>query len=169
MYLENDISTFAFEEIDEEILLYQQGQSIFPKTKYVYLKCNLYKHFSEDAYDCINIIIDAQAYSQVSERIVINNRYNISDLYYFIQNSVTYIDHQVNCAINAKTVRPGFWDCLYFSALSMITTGYGDILPNSSCVRLVVMVEILCGLVTMGLIMSYLYDGIKDGVNKKAI
>lgn len=169
MYLENGISTFAFEEIDEEILLYQQGQSIFPKTEYVYLKCNLYKHFSKDAYDCINIIIDAQAYSQVSERIVVNDRYNISDLYYFIQNSVIYIDNQVNCAIKAKNVSPGFWDCLYFSALSMITTGYGDVLPNSTCVRVVVMFEILYGLVIMGLIMSYLYDGIKDGVIKNSI
>ena len=105
-----------------------------------------------------------QAYNQVSERIVLNNHYNISDLYYFIQNSVTYIDNQVNCAINAKNVSPGFVDCLYFSSLSMITAGYGDILPNSSCVRVVVMVEILYGLVIMGLLMSYLYDGIKDGV-----
>ena len=75
-----------------QILLYQQGQSIFPKNEYVYLKCNLYKHFSEEAYDCINIIIDVQAYNQVSERTVVNSHYNISDLYYFIQNSVTYID-----------------------------------------------------------------------------
>jgi Ion channel len=35
-----------------------------------------------------------------------------------------------------------YWDFLYFSAITQFTVGYGDILPNSTLVRLVVMLQI---------------------------
>lgn len=36
-----------------------------------------------------------------------------------------------------------YWDFVYFSAITQTTVGYGDILPNSTLVRLVVTVQIL--------------------------
>jgi Ion channel len=39
-----------------------------------------------------------------------------------------------------------FMDFLYFSAITQSTVGYGDILPNSTSVRIVVMVQVLVGI-----------------------
>jgi hypothetical protein len=40
-----------------------------------------------------------------------------------------------------------FWDFLYFSGITITTVGYGDILPNSTCIRLIVLSEVLVGVV----------------------
>jgi Ion channel len=43
-----------------------------------------------------------------------------------------------------KTVSPdiwSFWDFFYFSAITQFTVGYGDILPNATSVRLVVVLQ----------------------------
>jgi hypothetical protein len=44
----------------------------------------------------------------------------------------------------------GFWDFVYFSGVTITTVGYGDILPNRTLVRMLVLVEILIGLVLFG-------------------
>src|SRR5947209_7755645 len=38
-----------------------------------------------------------------------------------------------------------YWDFLYFSIITITTVGYGDILPNSTKVRIWVILEILLG------------------------
>jgi hypothetical protein len=38
-----------------------------------------------------------------------------------------------------------FWDFLYFSTITQSTVGYGDILPNSTLVRMVVALQVLFG------------------------
>lgn len=38
-----------------------------------------------------------------------------------------------------------FWDFLYFSAITQSTVGYGDILPNSTVVRMIVVLQVLVG------------------------
>jgi hypothetical protein len=37
-----------------------------------------------------------------------------------------------------------FWDFLYFSTITQSTVGYGDILPNSTLVRMVVTLQVVC-------------------------
>lgn len=39
-----------------------------------------------------------------------------------------------------------FWDFLYFSVITQTTVGYGDILPNSTLVRIIVVLQIVIGL-----------------------
>jgi Ion channel/Protein of unknown function (DUF1345) len=38
-----------------------------------------------------------------------------------------------------------YWDFLYFSIITQTTVGFGDILPNSTSVRMLVSIQILCG------------------------
>lgn len=52
---------------------------------------------------------------------------------------------QIHIVLNSlKTDSPeiwSYWDFLYFSAITQFTVGYGDILPNSTPVRLVVILQ----------------------------
>lgn len=50
-------------------------------------------------------------------------------------------------------------DFLYFSAVTITTVGYGDILPNSTRVRSLVMAEALLGIVCIGAFVSSLFGG----------
>jgi hypothetical protein len=49
-----------------------------------------------------------------------------------------------------------FWDFLYFSAISQTTVGYGDILPNATVVRLLVVSQILVGYAILVVLLNVL-------------
>lgn len=53
-----------------------------------------------------------------------------------------------------------YWDFFYFSTITQTSTGYGDILPNSRVVRGVVTLQIIMGLIILGVVIS-LHDGDK--------
>lgn len=47
-------------------------------------------------------------------------------------------------------------DFLYFSAITITTLGFGDIIPNDTLVRVLIMVQTLSGLIVIGLFISEL-------------
>ena len=49
-----------------------------------------------------------------------------------------------------------FWDFLYFSTVSQTTVGFGDILPNSTAVRLLVAAQIVVGYVILVVVLNIL-------------
>jgi voltage-gated potassium channel Kch len=53
--------------------------------------------------------------------------------------------------------RVNFLDYLYFSSVTITTLGYGDILPNSTKVRFLVMVESFLGVIIVGAFISSLF------------
>ncbi|HXA00124.1 MAG TPA: potassium channel family protein [Candidatus Dormibacteraeota bacterium] len=50
----------------------------------------------------------------------------------------------------------GFFDFLYFSGVTITTVGYGDILPNRTLVRILVLIEVLAGLMLLGIAVALL-------------
>ena len=59
----------------------------------------------------------------------------------------------------ANATRSEQWtyiDFLYFSTITQATVGYGDILPNSSIVRIFVIIQVLIGLMLFGVGISWL-------------
>lgn len=53
-------------------------------------------------------------------------------------------------------------DFLYFSAVTISTLGFGDILPNSSLVRILVTIETLIGMIMIAIIASSFYEFITN-------
>ena len=50
-----------------------------------------------------------------------------------------------------------FWDFVYFSAISQTTVGYGDILPNSTTVRILIVVQILIGYAIIVVLLNMIF------------
>ena len=64
-----------------------------------------------------------------------------------IQKEITYL-HERLATVEEHAKVPdvwGFWDFIYFSTITQTTVGYGDILPNSTSVRKLVVLQILAG------------------------
>lgn len=48
------------------------------------------------------------------------------------------------------------WDFIYFSIVTITTLGYGDIIPNTSFIRMMVAIESISGIILMGIAINYL-------------
>jgi hypothetical protein len=62
--------------------------------------------------------------------------------------------------VSAPTASPAmwsYWDFLYFSAVTQSTVGYGDILPNSTTVRMVVVAQIVVGYALLVVILNLVF------------
>lgn len=97
------------------------------------------------------------------------NRYNeISNIKELLSYSINYPEDDIKALrdINTNFKYP-IVDFLYFSAITITTLGYGDILPNSSMVRGFVMIETLLGVIFITLFLSSFYDMLKDMKQKK--
>jgi uncharacterized membrane protein len=47
-----------------------------------------------------------------------------------------------------------FWDFVYFSGITITTVGFGDILPNSTGVRMIVLFEVLIGVLLLVIVIN---------------
>lgn len=78
----------------------------------------------------------------------------------FLAQSVMYPDDDILelYRIDRQGCTLGLVDFLYFSAVTVATLGYGDIAPNCSLVRGLVMIETLTGTALFGLFLAAFYD-----------
>lgn len=76
-----------------------------------------------------------------------------------LRYSITFLNDDFNylSTIAAKGWNSELVDFLYFSAVTITTTGYGDIIPNSREVRNFVMLESLLGVLLPGAFLSVLF------------
>lgn len=83
----------------------------------------------------------------------------------FLVKSVNYLDdsYKIFNNIQNESFTYSFIDFLYFSAVTITTLGYGDISPNSTLIRGIVMMETLLGVILIGL---YVSDIFSKKVNK---
>lgn len=98
------------------------------------------------------------------------NKYTYAELdlsRVFISHAVNYLDDAIDIIYRYETQKHFNYpliDFLYFSAVTITALGYGDILPNSSLVRGLVMTETILGTIILAISISYLYDRIKRNI-----
>ncbi|HBC97509.1 MAG TPA: metal transporter [Clostridium sp.] len=76
-----------------------------------------------------------------------------------VKNSISFLDDSplvLKSVMNEKLRYP-LWNFMYFSAVTMTTLGYGDIVPNSTIVRILVMIETITGVTIVGMFASCLF------------
>lgn len=57
-----------------------------------------------------------------------------------------------------------YWDFLYFSAITQTSVGYGDILPNSTKVRVVVVAHLLLSTIMLVLLINLAFPSVQDAI-----
>lgn len=122
------------------------------------------------------ILIDDKSYidslktDQVTSASIHNPMF--SSLSNILQHSVLFLGNdykRINESYNmieTNGVRFPLLDFLYYSAVTITTTGYGDILPNSTIIRTLVMFETFFGVGIPGLFVSLLFFKIEHKGNK---
>ena len=101
-----------------------------------------------------------------------NNNSMYSNLTNMLQHSINFIDYDYNMIndnfnlIETNGIRYPLIDFLYYSAVTITTTGYGDILPNSTIIRTLVMFETFFGVGIPGFFISLLFFRVGHRENK---
>ncbi|HEX8131064.1 MAG TPA: potassium channel family protein [Pyrinomonadaceae bacterium] len=97
-----------------------------------------------------------EAYQEMASTVISNLEQQVNQKQLYLQS------------LNGYT--PEYWsflDFLYFSTITQATVGYGDILPNSTLVRVLVILQTLLGLFLAGFAISLASTEIKKAVKGK--
>ena len=112
---------------------------------------------------CTILISDESFISKLKGNEGQQNSHMYSNLTSILQHSINFISYDYNMIndkfniIEANGIRYPLIDFLYYSAVTITTTGYGDILPNSTTVRTIVMFETFFGIGIPGFFVSLLF------------
>jgi hypothetical protein len=76
-----------------------------------------------------------------------------------LQSSIAEDERRLATLTSAAPEVWSFWDFLYFSVITQTTVGYGDILPNATLVRNLVVAQILLGLAIVTFAINVVFAG----------
>ncbi|MBV4419500.1 potassium channel family protein [Clostridium tyrobutyricum] len=107
-------------------------------------------------------------YIWVNNYSIINKEHFEDGYYYYpinfyfqelIKNSICFPDESpfILRQVSSGNFTYPIWNFIYFSAVTITTLGYGDILPNSTSVRIIVMIETVCGVIITGMLTSCIF------------
>lgn len=102
---------------------------------------------------------------KVIESVDFSLFYPLYDDLYILSNTYNCLDEAPLVVYEYETNKQFKYplaDFLYFSAVTISTLGYGDILPNSTVIRVLVMTEVLFGMIMIAIIASAFYDYFKN-------
>ncbi len=139
------------------------GKSRFPTPEYQLLEVEVKNVDSRRKNINLALLFDAktfetQVWADVNSSVQDSQDTTTRDFYRILPYCLNELDHTRIAAEAAATSSPSCWDLLYFSTITITTTGYGDVLPNTTGVRLWVMIEILLGTIIFGIFLAKLGD-----------
>lgn len=169
LFQSQDITHISIEDLGED-----KVSSKFNSNK---LKICFYKINEEEKYKDFKSYkkSDKNKFEKIDSKYVWVNNYTLlyneifrKEYFYYplnfyfpklIENSISFLDDSplvLRSIINGNFKYP-IWNFMYFSAVTMTTLGYGDILPNSMVVRILVMLETIFGVIIIGVFVSCLF------------
>ncbi|MFL0196404.1 potassium channel family protein [Clostridium sp. WILCCON 0269] len=128
-----------------------------------YKEFKSYKKNDKNKFERVDI-----KYLWVNDYPLLHNELFRKDYFYYplnfyfpklMENSISFLDDSplvLRAIVNGNFKYP-IWNFMYFSAVTMTTLGYGDILPNSMIVRVLVMTETILGVMIIGMFVSCLF------------
>lgn len=137
------------------------GESRFPTPEYQLLEVEVKSEDSRRENINLLLLFDAetfetQLWADVNSSVQDSQDTTTRDFYHILPYCLNELDYTRIAAKAAATPSPSCWDLLYFSTITITTTGYGDVLPNTTYVRFIVMAEILLGTILFGLFLAKL-------------
>lgn len=112
-----------------------------------------YTYEFEMSNDCVSVSPCSAVLHVTNERGEALNSWQVPAVYDQAEPDWDYIlwqvrlrvidDYIANPGMFSVSEAWGYWDFVYFSAITATTVGYGDILPNSTRVRVVVLLQVL--------------------------
>lgn len=83
------------------------------------------------------------------------------DLISYYESYVSEIRRRLGTLTGSYPEIWSYWDFLYFSAITQTSVGYGDILPNSTRVRVVVVIHLLLSTAMLVLVINLAFPGVR--------
>lgn len=117
------------------------------------------KKFSNNFYKVDTWYLWVNNYETIKKNYF-KQKYYFYPLNFFFQklmtNSISFPDESpiVLQKVSNGNFKYSIWNFIYFSAVTITTLGYGDILPNSTMVRIIVVIETMMGIIITGMLAS---------------
>lgn len=121
---------------------------------------NLFKSITGNSHEEITSKYDIIKFMLKQHYTITSNIRQMHMLKADLATCINYLDDDysiLETIINGK-YKYDIADFLYFSAVTITTLGYGDILPNNTTVRKLVMLETFIGIILIGAFISSLFE-----------
>ncbi len=161
LLLTNGYDVYSITSSQEVPALVRYGESRFPLAKYQLLMVKV-KNRDPDMKDLtLALFFDFNAFHALwptDPSTPDTHDTTVRDFYNILPHCLNHLDDAWEAIETSLNPPIGFCDFLYFSIITITTTGYGDILPNTTYVRCLVSLEILLGTIIFGLFLGSLTD-----------
>lgn len=171
LFLTNGYDSYCITSTQEIPAPVKYGERRFPLATYQLLVVEV-KNKDSDANDIdLALLFDSETFDALwkdADSLIPNGHHTtVRDFYRLLPYCLNNLD-DTRVAIKASEHPPVlFADFLYFSIITITTTGYGDILPNATYVRCLVAIEILLGTIIFGLFLAGLSEKLLSFVRKE--
>lgn len=144
-YIKVDLNLYKLDKFSSGTVINIRNSKIYNKNKGVILKPSKVYTLLLDKknLDCVFYVLKNNPYAHLYNILAMSNTIldKTSDHIYVMYNNLVYMP---------------LWDFLYFSAMTITTVGYGDITPNTTLLRITVMIEVLLGVIIIGVFVTFL-------------